>query len=264
MMDRHAWVVNAYNDFFKRQKSLIIEGQTCSVSTYFFNDKLRSILEDIPINDVPLLTADEYRPMRGTALYDSMITILDKLELEGTVVSSADETQPQQQKLFVVITDGMNNSGVKEASDLLEKINAVKVEIVYMGSNQDAILNGARIGAARGATLEYSDDHFLEAMDSIGNAVSRMRSGQTQGIEFTPLERERSSGGVGGIGSMRPSRAINTLSPLPSFDLGGGGNDLLPPRVRRHDHGTLPLGSSLNSLNSLDSLDSLDSLETVV
>jgi hypothetical protein len=198
--------------------------------------------------------------------------VLEKFS--SVTADTEQQQQQQQQKLFVVITDGMNNSGVKEASDLLEKINAVKVEIVYMGSNQDAILNGARIGAARGATLEYSDDHFLEAMDSVGNAVSRMRSGQTQGIEFTPLERERSSGGGGGIRSVRASRSryTSTLSTLPSFDMGGGygGNDLpllLPPRLRRHEHATVDIDIDavpLSAGSSLDSLDSLDSVETLV
>jgi len=174
---------------------------------------VRTIQDKVPITDVSLLTESEYRPTNGTALYDAMIDVLDKMHnFEG-------------RKLFVVITDGMNNSGSKTATDLQEKIESMAVEIVYMGSNQDAILHGAQVGARQDATLEYDDHHFLEAMDSMGNAVSRMRSGETQAIEFTELERSVSGGGGGGSGGGPPvmpprrPRFMHTLSPLPDTDI---------------------------------------------
>ena len=260
MTSRHAWVIQAYNDFFSQQKSLVIEGETCNVSTYFFNDRLRTIQEKVPITEVPLLTESEYRPTNGTALYDAMIEVLDKMHA----------TTSEGRKLFVVITDGMNNSGIKTATDLQEKIESMAVEIVYMGSNQDAILHGAQVGARQDATLEYDDHHFLEAMDSIGNAVSRMRSGETQAIEFTELERSVSSGG--GEPPVMPPRRLRfmqTLSPLPDTDIewepsfvnvSSQGGDitmlqlppLLPP-LRRYETlhlGRLGAGSSLDSDSS--------------
>lgn len=241
MTPRHAWLVKAYNDFFAQQKTLQIEGQTCSVSTYFFNDVLRRHLQEVPIADVPELMGTDYRPGSGTALYDSMIAVLEEI---GT--SSTDT----HQKLLVVLTDGMNNSGLKSASDLQQKMEEIRVEVVYMGSNQDAILHGSRVGARMGATLQYTDDHMLDAMDSIGNAVTRMRSGETEGIEFTSLEREVSSGGGGGGAQAHA---------MPSYD---GRSDsmlqlpLLP--VQRYD--ATYRGSRMES--SLDSLDS--DTETVV
>jgi hypothetical protein len=258
MTSRHAWVIQAYNDFFSQQKSLVIEGETCKVSTYFFNDRLRTIQEKVPITEVPSLTESEYRPTSGTALFDAMIEVLEKMHV----------TTSEGRKLFVVITDGMNNSGIKTATDLQEKIESVAVEIVYMGSNQDAILHGSRVGARQDATLEYDDHHFLEAMDSMGNAVSRMRSGETQAIEFTEVERSVSSGG-GSRPVMPPRRLgfMQTLSPLPdtewgpSFvDVSSQGGDstmlqlppLLPP-LRRYETlhlGRLGAGSSLDSDSS--------------
>jgi len=259
MYSRHAWVIKAYNDFFNQQKLLVIEGETCTVSTYFFNDQVRTIQDKVPITDVSLLTESEYRPTNGTALYDAMIDVLDKMHhFEG-------------RKLFVVITDGMNNSGSKTATDLQEKIESMAVEIVYMGSNQDAILHGAQVGARQDATLEYDDNHFLEAMDSMGNAVSRMRSGETQAIEFTELERSVSGGGGGGGGGppvmpLRRPRFMQTLSPLPDewepslVDVSSPGGDstmlqlppLLPP-LRRYEsrlRGRVMVGSSLDSDSS--------------
>jgi hypothetical protein len=259
MYSRHAWVIKAYNDFFNQQKLLVIEGETCTVSTYFFNDQVRTIQDKVPITDVSLLTESEYRPTNGTALYDAMIDVLDKMHnFEG-------------RKLFVVITDGMNNSGSKTATDLQEKIESMAVEIVYMGSNQDAILHGAQVGARQDATLEYDDNHFLEAMDSMGNAVSRMRSGETQAIEFTELERSVSGGGGGGGGGpsvmpIRRPRFMQTLSPLPDewepslVDVSSPGGDstmlqlppLLPP-LRRYEsrlRGRVMVGSSLDSDSS--------------
>ena len=104
--------------------------------------------------------------------------------------------------MLLVMTDGEENSSTRTTSNRLrELLDTTPVEVVYMGSNQDAILNGAGMGANRDSSLAYDDLFMLEAIDSLGNAVGRVRSGQTQYIVFTPQERARSGGrGLQGLG----------------------------------------------------------------
>ena len=186
MMMRREWVLQAYNDFFQEQKE-ICDTLTTTISVYFFNDFIRTHLHQVPLADVPLLEFHDYQPMNATALYDALLTVFDDVETVAVL-------RPDGKRLVVVVTDGYNTTGVARAEDLQSRLTAVPVEMVYMGSNQDAILQGSRVGSGPGSSLQYTDDRFLDAMTSMTRAVTRMRSGETQTVEFTLMERGVSSG----------------------------------------------------------------------
>jgi len=190
MTSRRDWVLEAYDDFFKRHKELQVgEDEVCRVSVYFFHETIRCLYPHVLLEEAPPLDSHDYRPSGSTALYDSLLVVLEDVDRTAAL-------RPEGKRLVVVVTDGMNTSGVARAEDLRAKLDNVNVpvEMVYMGSNQDAILQGERVGSGRGSSLQYEDDHFLDAMFSMTSAVARMRSGETQTVEFTHVERSRSAG----------------------------------------------------------------------
>jgi len=89
--------------------------------------------------------------------------------------------------------DGRMQAMTDQLQALMEETKD-KVEIVYMGSNQDAILNGQHYGARQGANLLYTDDSLGEAMRATSGAVGRVLSGRTRTVEYTDLERNFSAG----------------------------------------------------------------------
>jgi len=141
-----------------------------------------------PLDQVPQLTVDDYRPDCMTALRDAMGHVLERIEQEREETSTV---------LLIVMTDGEENASTTISPlQLKRKLEDFRGEVTYMGSNQDAILNGRGFGAAAEASLNYRDENLLDAMDSLGNAIGRVRRGESQTIRYTRRERERSSGGT--------------------------------------------------------------------
>jgi len=201
MISRRWVVIDAFNAFIRQQKEIRVSGQICRASLSFFNNTLNEVYSQIPLDDVPELTEEDYLPTNTTALRDAMGHTLVRIRTAAVVAEAAAKpVEPPPVVLLVVITDGEENSSVHFTSDeitgLINEFKASGGHISYLGSNQDAITNGMAMGIAPESSLNYDDSNFMEAIDSMGAAVGRMRSGATSTIQFTPYERNRSSGGV--------------------------------------------------------------------
>lgn len=190
MTCRARQVMIGYNEFLRKQKALQLEGATCDVSTYFFSDTISIHQEDRPLGETLDLTIEQYQPDGMTALFDATAhiyrRILDEEDIDGL------------RRIVLILTDGMENASQEVTSGALETLRtavSAKAEIIYMGSNQDATAVGEGVGATREASLNYNDENLLHAIDSAGNAITRVRTGATPTITFTEVERARSSGG---------------------------------------------------------------------
>jgi uncharacterized protein YegL len=187
MLSKTAIVVNGFNEFIKRQKEIAVANDECTVSTYFFNKHIKTIYEDVPIADVKQLEWYQYVASSSTALRDATCHVFNK------VLETADNTD---RTIILILTDGQENSSIhttpEQLKELQEQVQKV-AEIVYIGSNQDAVANGQVIGATKETTLSYVDDNLHEAIFCMGSAVSRARSSGNR-VAFTQLERSASSG----------------------------------------------------------------------
>lgn len=189
MEDRRQIVVNGINEFIQQQKADLCEGTTCSVSLFFFNNCIRNIFESKLLGDIQKITLEEYKPSGCTALNDAFGARLALIH-EAPVDSN-------KKRILMVITDGEENSSKQFTPNRLKLLieqTKEKVEIVYMGSNQDAILNGSHYGATRESSLNYSDAFLGEALRATTNAVGRIVSGRSNTVEYTQLERDISQG----------------------------------------------------------------------
>jgi von Willebrand factor type A domain len=186
MEPRRKSLVSGINEVIQKQKKV---GGACRVSLFFFNEEVREAYRHKPLEEVPMLTEDDYSPDCMTALRDAMGYVLDAI---ATTTTSAPN---RRRVLLLVLTDGEENASMAvSVRELRSKLDQFQGQVSYMGSNQDAILHGRGVGASRGSSLEYADEFLGEALDSLGNAVARVRSGETEVVQFTDLERGRSSG----------------------------------------------------------------------
>ena len=189
MHPRKNSLVGGFNELIQKQRRLNPHG--CRVSLFTFNEEVRQVYSLKPLSEVPLLTSDDYHPDCMTALRDAMSHVLGKIEEDFDVESG-------RTVLLVVMTDGEENASMAvSVTELKTALANFKGQITYMGSNQDAILNGRGMGVAAEASLTYDDENILEAIDSLGDAVGRIRSGVSSTIRFTDHERGRSSGSGG-------------------------------------------------------------------
>jgi uncharacterized protein YegL len=204
MHPRKNSLVGGFNELIQKQRRLNPDG--CRVSLFTFNEEVRQVYSLKPLSEVPLLTSDDYHPDCMTALRDAMSHVLEKIEEDFDVESG-------RTVLLVVMTDGEENASMAvSVTELQTALANYKGQITYMGSNQDAILNGRGMGVAAEASLTYDDENILEAIDSLGDAVGRIRSGASSTICFTDHERGRSSGsgGWGGRGGWGTNSSSST------------------------------------------------------
>lgn len=181
-------VIDGFNEFLERQKTIPSDGP-CTVSVLLFSHTLEVLYQDQPLDRTRAFRTEDYHPGGSTSLRDAMAEMLrnarDAHDATGATT------------IAVVLTDGYENTSTISIEDLQSLLAETSsyVQIAYLGSNQDAILAGGQVGASAGASLNYDDDHLLEAIESTSDAVGRLRSGATIGIEYSLAERSSSSGG---------------------------------------------------------------------
>lgn len=182
MEPRVPQVYSGFKEFIQDQKSIGCEG---IVSVLFFNTGSELVMDKMPLKDVKELEPGSYRPSGCTALYDAM----------GTALSRLKEEHGETKTIMIVITDGEENSSFQfQQQNIRDLINDTKayVKTVFLGSNQDAVLNGANLGID--VSMDYLDNNLETAMRGTSAAVNRYRSAGTESIEFTQTEREISMG----------------------------------------------------------------------
>lgn len=183
MAARTAEIISGFNEFIDTHKKL----DDCRISFYTFNDKLSVIMEDRDIHDVDGLTRENYTPGGMTALHDAMGAVLQKIPVAP---------KDGRKEIFIVLTDGEENSSNTFQSEAVRLMIGERqnLEVIFMGSNQDAVLNGTGVGSKVRTCLQYTDNHLRGAIRATSDAVYRYSSGETQGVEFTEMERDVSMG----------------------------------------------------------------------
>lgn len=108
-----------------------------------------------PITDAPSL---DLTPRGGTPLLDALCRTIDTT---GLRLKGMDAANRPDRVLFVIITDGQENSShefkrehVKER--ITRQSSVYKWQFVYLGANQDAFAEAASLGISRGMTANYA------------------------------------------------------------------------------------------------------------
>lgn len=121
------------------------ETQLHFLSLVSFNscNSTKILYDKVPIENAKELSSKEYLPDNCTPLYDAMG--LSFKHLQNTI------NKKQKNSVFVtVITDGLENaSTIFDAWKLNSMINELKLKgwtFAYIGANQDAVLEGEKIG----------------------------------------------------------------------------------------------------------------------
>lgn len=177
MTSRISMVVSSVNEFLQEQK----EGkEECFVDLYTFSRQVKTVFQNTLIENVEF-TEKDYVPVGTTALWDAMGFVLQSIPVDS-----------DKKQILIIVTDGEENSSLGynplSLKDLMKKYEN-KLEVVYIGSNQDAILNGSWLGVKRDSSLEYSDEKLPEAIRATSKAVKRYRENTTPTVLFTHQER---------------------------------------------------------------------------
>jgi hypothetical protein len=158
-----------------------------------FNDKITTIYSNVTKENARPLNKLNYRPQGGTALMDAI----------GAIIKQATDDEPKSWAdqddsviTIVIMTDGAENSSKEYTQERINELIEFKRlngwKFVFLGANQDSFSVAGNIGIDRDATLNFDANEVNAALSSVGSAISRMTSGQSENIQFTQLEREAS------------------------------------------------------------------------
>jgi len=187
-------------------------GERVNVSIKLFDHEERMLIRSLNIEDVRPLELRQFVPRGQTALYDAIGSSLTYF-----MEKKLHEPNSYTKCLIYVATDGCENCSKKFNAQTLKKLitsahESYNIELMYLGANQDAILEASKIGIEEGHAINYSEtkEECEAVYRSLGNVVNRQRS--CAPTAFTQVER---------------SQSYQPTTPPPT----GRSNE--PPRLRR-------------------------------
>jgi len=147
----------------------------------------------VPATDVPRF---ELHPRGMTALYDAMCRAIDEF---GAELGALPEDQRPSTVIFAVMTDGQENSSKASSLDVKERVDhqigAYRWQFMYLGANQDAVLEGAKMGVPMASSITYdsTDGNTRSVVESFTVAVGAAATGKS--AAFTEEDRKRARSG---------------------------------------------------------------------
>ena len=170
-----------------------IENDNIKVFLKLFDHEQTLLWDGVDINNVTPLTINEYIPRGGTALLDAMGDtlkyLIDKKISDNELFDSA---------LVYITTDGLENQSKRYNKNTITQLitqseNDYNIRVIYLGANQDAIIEASKMGIPANRAMNYSEnsENVESAFRSAANVASRTRScGESA---FTNTERQMSS-----------------------------------------------------------------------
>ena len=149
--------IGGFNGMLRRQRQ---ESADILVSTVLFDDVVEVIHDRVPIGDVPPLTEREYFTRGCTALLDA---IGDSIHHIRNIHKYAREEDRPVRTMFVITTDGLENSSVRYTAKKVKKLIGHQEkkhgwEFVFLGANMDAVAVAGDLGIRRENSVEFACD----------------------------------------------------------------------------------------------------------
>ena len=187
--------IGGFNQFLLDQKRAPGSGVLTLVQ---FDNEYEFVHTAVPLADVPPLSPATFIPRGSTALLDAINRAIG--ETHERIVKT-DESQRPGTVIFVILTDGQENSS-REAT--LEQVFARITEqqekrgwqFIFLGANQDAIKSAARLGIARGSSLHYahSGAGSRSAFLATSKSVAKLRRKEKGDFEQSDRDEQRRHG----------------------------------------------------------------------
>jgi len=167
--------IGGFNSFIKEQKELD-EGEAY-ITLVLFDTEYDVIFENVNVNDVEKLTSKVYYPRGGTALVDAF----------ARTINSFKPKNKKSKVIFVVTTDGEENSSHEYTSEQLKKLVEEKKskksnawDFLFLGANIDSfgVANQYGITAMHTSNYSHTDVGTQSIYASVSKGVAGVRGSQ--------------------------------------------------------------------------------------
>ncbi|NTW90933.1 MAG: VWA domain-containing protein [Erysipelotrichaceae bacterium] len=149
--------IGGYNTFVGEQKKQ--EGE-CTFSLTQFDNTIENVYDFVNINEVPELTNQTFIPRGMTSLLDA---IGDRIIACGNKLADIKEEDRPEKVIFVILTDGEENSSRKFSNDKIKEMISHQTdkymwEFIFLAANINAEKVGSSIGIKEGSSMTFTAD----------------------------------------------------------------------------------------------------------
>ena len=169
--------IGGFNAMIEKQKQ---EQGDAYVSTILFDNYSEVVHDRVDIRKVPLMTRKEYYVRGCTALLDAVGKAIHHI---GNIHKYAREEDRPERTLFIITTDGMENSSREYTYDRVRRMiehekEKYGWEFLFLGANIDAAREAARFGISEDRAANYHADREGTAVvyEAMSEAVCSVRA----------------------------------------------------------------------------------------
>ncbi len=149
--------IEGFNELILKQKALPGEA---IISTVLFDHEFHVLHNRAPLEDISLLTKEDYYVRGTTALLDAMGRSIMKIRRYH---HDLDENQRPEKTVFVITTDGLENASRSfDYQDVKALIASQKAEygweFMFLGANIDAISVASKVGIHKDRATNFHSD----------------------------------------------------------------------------------------------------------
>ncbi len=172
--------IGGYNSMIAKQKTE--EGEAL-ISTILFDNETEVLHDRVPLSKIEPITEKEYFVRGSTALLDAVGGAIHHI---GNVHKYAREEDVPEKTLFIITTDGMENSSRQYTYDKVKKMverqkEKYHWEFIFLGANMDAVSVANNFGVDRNHAVTYECDGAGTALNYkiMSKMVSRARKAES-------------------------------------------------------------------------------------
>lgn len=187
MADLRNDTIGGYNTLINDQKNEV--GET-NVTTVLFNNEITTLHDCTPIQEVKLLTRDDYFPCGTTALLDAIGTTVDSV---GNRLANTPEQERPYKVIIAIMTDGYENASQEyNKTQIKQKIEHQQEKydwtFMFIGAGIDAVTEGSSLGIMDGfsVSVQSTSGSTIATYD----AISKMTSASKVCINNTAFSTE--------------------------------------------------------------------------
>ena len=157
MSGLEADTIGGFNSMIAKQKK---EEGEAYISTVLFDDQTEVLYDRVPVSKVEPMNDKQYYVRGCTALLDALGGAIHHI---GNVHKYAREEDRPEKTLFIITTDGMENSSHQYSYEKVKKMverqkKKYGWEFLFLGANIDAIEVAGRFGIAANRAINYECD----------------------------------------------------------------------------------------------------------
>ena len=177
MAGLEADTIGGFNSLVAKQKK---ESGQALISTVLFDDKSEVLHDRVPLDQIGVMTDEEYYVRGCTALLDAVGGAIHHI---GNVHKYARVEDRPNKTLFIITTDGMENSSTRYTYDKVKAMierqkNKYGWEFLFLGANIDAVSVADRFGIDKHHAANYHADEVGTALNYavLSDAICEFRS----------------------------------------------------------------------------------------